>query len=333
MKVKTIVVALALFGQFFVNANVNHSIVQYEQPAGGLIKTITGQIEPMDSSNVQIEKYVTIMPQNVPALIQHTLLINVYEVCGHQSVASRFRNFIVSFRTQHSNKFNQRMLARVQNDFRQKKLKKYAEKLPEAIEYANSIIITYKTVINNVTINGEQSPLDLEIEICKETSQKKAQILLHIKEDFEFKVEVEQFLNALNAHGVFLREKNVALVEIGQKIMQLHILVLYSMFYSEFLKALQELNSSELNTYRFEHKWLKKMLIYFAARYAKMKPNCLEYDKKPHGILEDVDKFISEEVQPHLAKCDKLMQQFADQHQLLASEEEKPSEIQQMILY
>uniref|UniRef100_A0A914IBQ7 Uncharacterized protein n=1 Tax=Globodera rostochiensis TaxID=31243 RepID=A0A914IBQ7_GLORO len=230
MKVKTIVVALALFGQFFVNVNANHSIVQYEQPAGGLIKTITGLIEPMDnSSNVQIQKYITIMPQNVPALIQHTLLINVY------------------------------------------------------------------------------------------------------------KVEVEQFLNVLHEYGIFLREKNVALVEIGQKIMQLHILVLYSMFYSEFLKALQKLNSLELSTYRFEYRWLRKMQTYFAARYAKMKPNCLEYDKKPHGQLEEVDKFISDEVQPHLAKCDKLMQQFADQHQLLASEglisEEKPSESQHYLIF
>ncbi|KAL3093256.1 hypothetical protein niasHS_005151 [Heterodera schachtii] len=338
-------------GEITVYDPMEHSITPKEHT-----NSSTGQID-LSQYNATVDKTVVIQPEFVRTLIQHTLLVNVFRAKNSQTFVSKLKKFFFfhifyfEFPFKNSAQLRKRVfvtsLTAIEHEFSNKKPIRVINRLARAIEFANSMQIEYELVIENgEPIMGRQCPLDLELELCQRTNPMLAQILSDIKDDFEFTVEAVQFFDRLNAHLTATYEKhddNMALHEINEKVTQIHILVLYTMFYNEFIKTFEKMDRSLLDsTYHYEYNWLTDARKAFVSHYLEIRPNCFKYNVKILEKLPIVDEFIKGDVRNHLVKCDKLMFTFDEQngmlYQLLTvakqeALEEAPVEIPHMISF
>ncbi|KAL3101580.1 hypothetical protein niasHT_023100 [Heterodera trifolii] len=367
MKIKLIavLVLLDIFGHFHKVGcesanNDEREITVYDPSEHSItpkehITSINGQID-LNQFNATVEKSFVIPPEFVPTLIQHTLLVNVFQAKNNQTFGSKLKKFFFhilyfEFPFKKSAGLRKRIfvgsLSVIQHEFWSKTTRRQVNRLPKAIEFANSMQIEYELVIENgKPIMGRQSPLEMELELCKRANPNLAQILLDIKADFEFTVEAEQFFDRLNAHLISTYEKHddfMALNEISEKVTQIHILVLYTMFYNEFIKTLEKMDTLLLeSTYFYESKWLTDARKAFVSHYLEIRPSCFKYNEKILKKSPMIDEFIREDVRKHLAKCDKLMSSFGERDAMLqqlvavAKQEtldEAPVEIHHMIMF
>ncbi|KAL3078396.1 hypothetical protein niasHT_037630 [Heterodera trifolii] len=73
-------------------------------------------------------------------------------------------------------------------------------RLPNAIEFANSMLIEYEMQLDVEEIRGKQRPLEMELELCQRVNPTLANYLLSIRYEFEFAVDAAEFFDTTKGY-------------------------------------------------------------------------------------------------------------------------------------